>query len=156
MKTGATHLFVPGPTNVPEVVRRAMNVPMEDHRAPDFPDLVHEVMSGLKRVLQNRDGRVFLYPASGTGAWEAAITNTLNRGDRVLMSRFGQFSHLWVEMAERLGLDVVCIDVEWGSGVPVEAYERQLAADSSIRAVFVTHNETTTGVTSDVAAVRRV
>ena len=132
-----------------------MNVPMEDHRAPDFPDLVNEVMSGLKRVLENQDGRVFLYPASGTGAWEAAITNTLNRGDRVLMSRFGHFSHLWVEMAERLGLDVVCIDVEWGSGVPVEAYERQLATDPSIRAVFVTHNETTTGVTSDVAAVRR-
>lgn len=155
MQTGTTHLFIPGPTNVPDVVRRAMNVPMEDHRAPDFPDLVHDVLAGLQRVLKNRTGRVFLYPASGTGAWEAAITNTLNRGDRVLMSRFGQFSHLWAEMAQRLGLDVECIDVEWGAGVPVDEYERRLAADPSIRGVFVTHNETTTGVTSDVAAVRR-
>lgn len=155
MAIGMTHLFVPGPTNVPEVVRRALNVPMEDHRAPDFPNLVLGLLTDLKTLLRNRDGRVFLYPSSGTGAWEAAITNTLNRGDRVLMSRFGQFSHLWVDMAERLGLDVVCVDVEWGAGVPVDEYERQLAADPSIKAVFATHNETATGVTSDVAAVRR-
>ncbi|MDN5857184.1 MAG: aminotransferase class V-fold PLP-dependent enzyme [Pseudonocardia sp.] len=150
-----THLFVPGPTNVPEVVRRALNVSMEDHRAPDFPDLVLGLLSDLKILLRNRTGRVFLYPSSGTGAWEAAITNTLSRGDRVLMSRFGQFSHLWVDMAQRLGLDVACVDVEWGAGVPVDEYERQLAADPSIKAVFATHNETATGVTSDVAAVRR-
>lgn len=155
MRIGTTHLFVPGPTNVPDVVRRAVNVPMEDHRAPDFPELVHDVLGGLKDLLRNRDGRVFLYSGSGTGAWEAAISNTLNRGDRVLMARFGQFSHLWVDMATRLGLDVVCIDVEWGAGVPVDEFERQLAADPTIRGVFVTHNETATGVTSDVAAVRR-
>lgn len=155
MKTGATHLFIPGPTNVPEVVRRAMNVPMEDHRAPDFPELVFDVLDGLKHVLRNTDGRVFLYPSSGTGAWEAAITNTLKRGDRVLMARFGQFSHLWVDMATRLGLDVICVDVEWGAGVPVDEFERRLAADPTIKGVFVTHNETATGVTSDVAAVRR-
>ncbi|MDN5932932.1 MAG: aminotransferase class V-fold PLP-dependent enzyme, partial [Pseudonocardia sp.] len=149
-----THLFVPGPTNVPEVVRRALNVPMEDHRSPDFPELVVDLLADLKILLRNRTGRVFLYPSSGTGAWEAAITNTLRRGDRVLMSRFGQFSLLWVDMAQRLGLDVVCVDVEWGAGVPVDEYERQLVADPSIRAVFVTHNETATGVTSDVAAVR--
>lgn len=154
MATGMTHLYVPGPTNVPEVVRRALNVPMEDHRSPDFPDLVLGLLSDLKILLRNRTGRVFLYPSSGTGAWEAAIINTLNRGDRVLMSRFGQFSHLWVDMAQRLGLDVVCVDVEWGAGVPVDEYERQLVADPGIRAVFVTHNETATGVTSDVAAVR--
>lgn len=154
MHTGITHLFIPGPTNVPEAVRRAMNVPMQDHRAPDFPELVLPLFAGLKKVLANSTGRIFLYPSSGTGAWEAAITNTLSPGDRVLMSRYGQFSHLWVEMAQRLGLDVVCVDVEWGNGVPLEQYQRHLAEDKAIRAVFVTHNETSTGVTSDVRAVR--
>ena len=131
MKIGTTHLFVPGPTTVPEVVRRAMNVPMEDHRAPDFPDGVLDLLADLKRVFRLREGRVLLYPGSGSGAWEAAISNCLSRGDRVLMSRYGHFSHLWVDMARRLGLDVVCHDVEWGEGVPVEAYERELRADPS-------------------------
>jgi alanine-glyoxylate transaminase/serine-glyoxylate transaminase/serine-pyruvate transaminase len=129
---------------------------MQDHRAPDFPDLTLPLLEDLRKIFAMRDGRVFLFPGSGTGAWEAAISNTLNRGDKVLMSRFGQFSHLWVDMAQRLGLDVICVDVEWGRGVPVQDYESHLARDSSIKAVFVTHNETTTGVTSDVAAVRRV
>jgi alanine-glyoxylate transaminase/serine-glyoxylate transaminase/serine-pyruvate transaminase len=155
VRNGVTHLFIPGPTNVPDVVRRAMNVPMQDHRAPDLPDLTMPLFEDLKQVFMLKNGRVFVYPGSGTGAWEAAITNTLNHGDRVLMSRFGQFSQLWVDMAERLGLDVVCVDVEWGKGVPVEDYERHLAHDRSLKAVFVTHNETATGVTSDVAAVRR-
>jgi alanine-glyoxylate transaminase/serine-glyoxylate transaminase/serine-pyruvate transaminase len=156
VRNGVTHLFIPGPTNVPESVRRAMNVPMQDHRAPDFPDLTLPLFEDLRKIFAMRDGRVFLYPGSGTGGWEAAISNTLNRGDKVLMSRFGQFSHLWVDMAHRLGLDVICVDVEWGRGVPVQDYESHLARDSSIKAVFVTHNETATGVTSDVAAVRRV
>lgn len=155
MRNGQTHLFIPGPTNVPEPVRRALNVPQEDHRAPDFPKLTLPIFEDLKTVFANRTGRVFVYPASGTGAWEAAITNTLNRGDRVLMSRFGQFSHLWVDMATRLGLDVICCDVPWGEGVPVDTYAQHLRDDPSIKAVFVTHNETATGVTSDVAAVRR-
>lgn len=155
MKNGVTHLFVPGPTNIPDVVRRAMNVPMQDHRAPDFPDLTLPLFDDLKRIFANETGRIFIFPSSGTGAWEAAISNTLNRGDRVLMSRFGQFSDLWVDMARRLGLDVVAVDVEWGAGVPVEQYERHLVEDKTIKAVFVTHNETATGVTSDVAGVRR-
>ncbi|MBF4769427.1 aminotransferase class V-fold PLP-dependent enzyme [Nocardioides agariphilus] len=155
MPSGPTHLFIPGPTNVPEVVRRAVNVPMQDHRAPDFPELTGSIFEDLKTVFANSTGRVFVFAASGTGAWEAAITNTLRRGDRVLMARYGQFSHLWVEMATRLGLDVVCLDVPWGEGVPVDQYAEHLAADPGIRAVFVTHNETSTGVTSDVAAVRR-
>jgi alanine-glyoxylate transaminase/serine-glyoxylate transaminase/serine-pyruvate transaminase len=156
MKTGLTHLFIPGPTNIPEDVRRAMNVPMEDMRAPDFGELTKPLFEGLKRVFRTRTGRVFMYPSSGTGAWEAAITNTLSPGDRVLMSRFGQFSHLWAEMAERLGLDVHLIDCEWGTGVPVEAYARVLEADRAhtIKAVFATHNETATGVASDIPAVR--
>jgi alanine-glyoxylate transaminase/serine-glyoxylate transaminase/serine-pyruvate transaminase len=156
VRNGVTHLFVPGPTNVPETVRRAMNVPQQDHRAPDFPELTLPLFADLKRVFGNETGRVFMYPASGTGAWEAAISNTLNRGDRVLMSRFGQFSMLWVDMAQRLGLDVICIDREWGEGVPLDEYERALAADPSIRGVFATHNETATGVTSDIAGVRTV
>ena len=155
MPTGPTHLFIPGPTNVPEAVRRAINVPMQDHRAPDFPELTRSIFEDLKTVFANSTGRVFLYPSSGTGAWEAAISNTLRRGDRVLMARFGQFSHLWVDMAQRLGLDVVCLDVPWGEGVPLDQYAECLAADPSIRGVFVTHNETSTGVTSDVLAVRR-
>lgn len=156
MRNGVTHLFVPGPTNVPEPVRCAMNVPMQDHRAPDFPELTLPLFTDLKTVFGNESGRVFIYPSSGTGAWEAAISNTLNRGDRVLMSRFGQFSQLWADMAQRLGLDVICIDREWGEGVPLQEYELHLREDKTIRAVFVTHNETATGVTSDVLGVRQV
>lgn len=153
---GYTHLFVPGPTNVPETVRQAMNMPMEDMRALDYPLLVNGLFTDLMKVYRNETGRAFIFPSSGTGAWEAAIANTLNPGDRVLMSRFGQFSLLWVDMAQRFGLDVDVIDAEWGTGVPVEIYAERLAADREhrIKAVFVTHNETTTGVTSDVAAVR--
>ncbi len=153
---GYTHLFVPGPTNVPETVRQAMNMPMEDMRAPDYPQLVNGLFVDLMKVYRNETGRAFIFPSSGTGAWEAAIANTLNPGDRVLMSRFGQFSLLWVDMAQRFGLDVDVVDTEWGTGVPVDIYAERLAADKEhrIKAVFVTHNETTTGVTSDVAAVR--
>ena len=154
---GFTHLFIPGPTNIPEQVRQAMNLPMEDMRASTFPELTLGLFAGLKRVFKNESGRVFIYPSSGTGAWESAMTNTLSPGDRVLMSRFGQFSHLWVDMAERLGLEVDVIDTEWGTGVPVEIYAERLAADKEhrIKAVFCTHNETATGVTSDVAGVRK-
>ncbi|MEO1602949.1 MAG: aminotransferase class V-fold PLP-dependent enzyme [Pseudomonadota bacterium] len=158
MRTGLSHLFVPGPTNVPEPVRQAMNLPMQDMRAPDFGDLTLPLFDDLKKVLKTTDGTVMMFPGSGTAAWEAAISNTLNPGDRVLMSRFGQFSHLWVDMAKRLGLEVELIDVAWGAGTPVEEYGRRLGRDvnSDIKAVFVTHNETATGVTSDVAGVRRV
>jgi alanine-glyoxylate transaminase / serine-glyoxylate transaminase / serine-pyruvate transaminase len=156
MPAGPIHLYVPGPTNVPDAVRRAMNVPQQDHRAPDFPELILPLFADLKKVFANETGRVFMYPSSGTGAWEAAISNTLNRGDRVLMSRFGQFSHLWAGMATRLGLDVICIDREWGEGVPLQDYARHLADDKTIKGVFACHNETSTGVTSDIAEVRRV
>jgi len=156
MRTGQTHLFIPGPTNVPERVRQAMNVPMQDMRAPDFGALTKPLFAGMKKVLKTADGAVFLFPGSGTGAWEAAITNTLSPGDKVLMGRFGQFSGLWVEMARRLGLDVEVIDAEWGQGAPVAHIAERLEDDAhgAIRAVFVTHNETATGVTSDIAAVR--
>ena len=151
------HLFIPGPTNIPEPVRRAMDIRMEDMRSPEFPKFTLPIFEDLKKVFKMKDGRVFLYPASGTGAWEAAISNTLNTGDKVLMSRFGQFSHLWVDMAERLGLNVVVLDEEWGTGVPVEKYAEVLAADKNreIKAVFATQNETATGVSSDIAGVRK-
>ncbi len=158
MQTGQTHLFIPGPTNVPEAVRQAMNVPMQDMRAPDFGALTLGLFEGMKSVLRSTTGTVMFFPGSGSGAWEAAITNTLNPGDKVLMARHGQFSGLWVEMAQRLGLDVEVIDVAWGAGVPVEAFSARLGKDchDEIKAVFVTHNETATGVASDVAAIRRV
>ena len=151
------HLFIPGPTNVPEAIRSAMDIRMEDMRSPEFPKFTLPLFEDLKKVFKMKDGRVFIYPSSGTGAWEAAISNTLNRGDKVLMSRFGQFSLLWVDMAERLGLKVVLCDEEWGTGVPLEKYADILAKDTSrdIKAVFATHNETATGVTSDIAGVRK-
>jgi alanine-glyoxylate transaminase/serine-glyoxylate transaminase/serine-pyruvate transaminase len=151
------HLFIPGPTNIPDAVRMAMNLPMEDMRSPEFPKFTLPVFEDLKKVFKMKDGRVFIYPSSGTGAWESAIQNTLAVGDKVLMSRFGQFSLLWVDMAERLGLKVVLCDEEWGTGVPVEKYADILAKDTAheIKAVFATHNETATGVTSNVAAVRK-
>lgn len=157
MRNGQTHLFIPGPTNVPEAVRQAMNVPMQDMRAPDFGDLTLPLFAGLKKVFKT-ESRVFMFPGSGTGAWEAAISNTLNTGDKVLISRFGQFSHLWVDMCERLGLEVICVDVEWGEGVPLKEYAKILEQDKAhtIKAVFATQNETATGVTSDIAGVRKM
>ncbi|MEE4189595.1 MAG: aminotransferase class V-fold PLP-dependent enzyme [Roseobacter sp.] len=157
MRTGQNHLFIPGPTNVPEPVRRAMNVPMQDMRAADFGELTLGLFRDMKSVFRTDKGTVMFFPGSGTGAWEAAITNTLNPGDKVLMSRHGQFSALWVEMAERLGLDVQVVDVPWGAGTPFKEFGRLLGQDRNdeIKAVFVTHNETATGVASDVAAVRR-
>jgi alanine-glyoxylate transaminase / serine-glyoxylate transaminase / serine-pyruvate transaminase len=157
MRTGTNHLFIPGPTNVPEDVRMAINVAMQDQRGPEFGAFTLSILADLKRVFRTATGQVRLFPGSGTGAWESAITNTLNPGDRVLMARHGQFSTLWAEMATRLGLTVDVIDVAWGAGVPVSEFVRRLAADrkGEIKAVFVTHNETATGVTSDIAAVRR-
>lgn len=157
MKTGIQHLYIPGPTNVPEAVRQAMNVPMQDHRAPDFGDLTLGLFADLKKIFKTKTGRVMMFPGSGTACWEAAILNTLNPGDKVLMARHGQFSHLWIEMAKKLGLDVEVVDLAWGAGVPVNEFARLLGKDrhGKIKAVFVTHNETATGVTSDVALVRR-
>jgi alanine-glyoxylate transaminase/serine-glyoxylate transaminase/serine-pyruvate transaminase len=155
--TVTPHLFIPGPTNIPDAVRMAMNLPMEDMRSPEFPKFTLPLFEDLKKAFKMKDGRVFIFPSSGTGAWESAIENTLATGDKVLMSRFGQFSLLWVDMAERLGLKVEVCDEEWGTGVPVEKYADILAKDKNheIKAVFVTHNETATGVASDIAGVRK-
>ncbi len=155
--TGRGFLFVPGPTNIPDRVQRAMVVAMEDHRSSKFPDLSTSVLSDLKKVFKTEAGQVFIFPSSGTGAWEAALTNTLSPGDRVLASRFGQFSHLWIDMAQRLGFDVQILEVEWGEGVPVERTEEILRADTrhEIKGILACHNETATGVTSDIAALRK-
>jgi len=154
---GRNFLFVPGPTNVPDRVLRAMAVPMEDHRSPIFPELTRTVLAGLKPVFKTTTGTPILFPSSGTGCWEAALTNCLNAGDKVLTSRFGQFSHLWVDMCQRLGFEVEVLETPWGEGAPVERYLASLTADKQhkIKAVLVCQNETATGVTSDVAAIRK-
>ena len=111
------------------------------------------MLEDLKKIFKTTTGQAFIFPASGTGAWEASLSNTLCPGDRVLAARFGMFSHLWIDMAQRLGLKVDVLDAEWGEGAPIERYQEALAADKSheIKAVLFTHNETATGVTSDVA-----
>lgn len=154
---GRHFLFVPGPTNVPDRIQRAMMVAMEDHRSSRFPELALPLLSRLKELFKCEDGEAFIFTATGTGAWEASLSNTLSPGDRVLAPRFGQFSHLWIDMMERLGLEVQVIDCEWGTGAPEGLIEQALRADAGhrIKGVMVVHNETTTGVTSDLAAVRR-
>jgi alanine-glyoxylate transaminase/serine-glyoxylate transaminase/serine-pyruvate transaminase len=154
---GRHFLNVPGPTNIPDSILRAMHVPSEDHRSAVFPHLVTPLFEGLKKVFKTTTGQAFIFPSSGTGAWEAVLTNTLCDGDRVLSSRFGQFSHLWIDMATRLGLDVTVQEEEWGTGASPERIHEALAADTahSIKAVMVVQNETATGVTSDIAAVRK-
>ncbi|MEE8188387.1 MAG: L-aspartate--glyoxylate aminotransferase BhcA [Kiloniellales bacterium] len=156
MTAGRNALFIPGPTNIPDRLRLAMDIPLEDQRAPDFPVFVLDLFRDLKTVFKTDNGQIFLFPGTGTGGWEAAITNTLSPGDKVLASRFGHFSHLWIDLCQRHKLDVIEVDVAWGEGVPVETYAEILAADKAgeIKAVLVCHNETATGVTSDVKAVR--
>jgi len=154
---GRNFLFVPGPTNIPVSIQNAMNIPQEDHRRPDFAKLTKPLLQDVNRVFKTETGRTFLFPATGTAGWEVALSNTLSPGDKVLTSRFGQFSHLWWDLAVRIGLDVETIDVPWGEGVPVERFKRRLERDTKneIKAVMVCHNETATGVTSDIAGLRR-
>ena len=154
---GRNFLFVPGPTNVPERILRAMDRAMEDHRSSAFPTLTAALLLDIKKVFRTTTGQAFIFPATGTGGWEAALVNTLSPGDRVLAPRYGQFSHLWIDLAQRHGLRVDIIDVEWGEGAPAARIEEILSADTQheIKGVLIVHNETATGVTSDVAAVRR-
>jgi alanine-glyoxylate transaminase/serine-glyoxylate transaminase/serine-pyruvate transaminase len=154
---GRHFLFVPGPTNIPDRIIRAMAVPMEDHRNPDFGQLTLPIFSELKKIFKTETGQSFIFPASGTGGWEAALSNTLSPGDAVLASRYGQFSHLWVDMAQRIGLDVRVLDETWGTGTHPEHVFAALEADKDheIKGVLVVQNETATGVASDVQAVRK-
>jgi alanine-glyoxylate transaminase/serine-glyoxylate transaminase/serine-pyruvate transaminase len=155
---GRNFLFVPGPTNVPDRVQRAMMVAMEDHRSSKFPELTLATLAQLKKVFKTELGTPMIFPSSGTGCWEAALTNCLDPGDKVLASRFGQFSHLWIDMVQRLGFEVEILDCEWGEGAPLDRYLASLEADKQhrIKAVLVCHNETATGVKSHVEGVRKV
>ncbi|QIE56789.1 aminotransferase class V-fold PLP-dependent enzyme [Pikeienuella piscinae] len=156
MRSGRHFLQIPGPTNTPERVQRAMHRAVIDHRGPGFAELGAGVLEGLKAVFRT-EHRVVIYPASGTGAWEAALVNTLAPGDRVLMYETGQFATLWKNMAAKLGFDPVFMQGDWRSGANAEAIGAQLRTDKThaIKAVCVVHNDTATGVTSDIAAVRR-
>jgi alanine-glyoxylate transaminase/serine-glyoxylate transaminase/serine-pyruvate transaminase len=153
---GRNHLFVPGPTNIPDAVLRAMHVASEDHRGPDFPNLVQPILENLKKVFRTESGQCFVFPATGTAGWEIAMTNTLDPGDKVLAYRFGQFSHLWIDLAKRLGFDVEYADLPWGRGIEPDHLEARLKADAKheIKAVLVCHNETSTGVTNDLPGIR--
>ncbi len=149
-------VFIPGPTNMPEAVRLACYMPTIDHRAPIFGGILHPCLDGVRKVLKSDDAHIFIFPATGTGGWETALTNTLSAGDKVLVARNGMFSHRWIDMCQRHGLDVQIVEAPWGHGIPTDQYADILAADSThqIKAVLATHNETATGVKSDIAAVR--
>lgn len=154
--SGRHFLQIPGPTNVPDRILRAIDRPVIDHRGPEFARLGLEVLEGLKLVFQTR-GPVVVYPSSGSGAWEAAIVNTLSPGDRVLMFETGHFSNLWRDIAQRLGMQVDYVPGNWRRGADPAEVERRLRADKNqnIRAVMAVHNETSTGVTSRIAEIRR-
>ena len=150
-------VFIPGPTNMPESVRKACDMPTLDHRSPAFARLFKPAVAGVRRVLKMQAGEVIILPSTGTGGWEAAITNTLSPGDTVLAARFGMFSHRWIDMCQRHGLEVQILETPWGQGAPLAAIEAALKADKAgkIKAVLATHNETATGVKSDIAGIRR-
>ena len=152
---GRHFLQIPGPTNVPDRILRAIERPTIDHRGPTFGQLGEQVLSGLREVFRTR-GNVLIFPSSGTGAWEAALVNTLSPGDTVLMSETGHFSTLWSEMARRLGLTVEVLDGDWRTGADPARIDARLAEDRdhAVKAVAVVHNETSTGVTSRIGAVR--
>ena len=158
MLSGRPFLQIPGPTNVPDRILRAMDRPVIDHRSPEFATLTREVLPGMRQVFGTRDGAVVLYPGSGTGAWEASLVNVLAPGDRVLAFNYGHFSALFARTARNLGYEVDEVPLRWGQELPAEEVEAHLKADrggNPYRAVLVVHNETSTGVTSDVGAIRR-
>ncbi len=155
-RAGRHFLQIPGPSPVPDRILKAMAMPVLDHRGPEFQKLGHRVLSGMKGVFKTK-GPVIIYPASGTGAWEAALANTLSPGDHVLMYETGHFAALWKAMAEKLGIKAEFIASDWRAGIDAGRIEARLREDRAhaINAVCVVHNETSTGATSDIAAVRR-
>ena len=155
-RAGRHFLQIPGPTNVPDRVLRAIDFPTIDHRGPDFAAIGKECLAGMKRVFKSTQGEVVIYPASGTGAWEAALVNTLSPGDRVLMAETGHFATLWRKLAERLSLTVDFLPGDWRRGADASEIEARLAADTghAIRAVCVVHNETSTGAATRIPQVR--
>jgi alanine-glyoxylate transaminase/serine-glyoxylate transaminase/serine-pyruvate transaminase len=155
-RSGRHFLQIPGPTNVPDRILRAIDRPTIDHRGPDFTRLAGEILAAIRPIFKTA-GPVVIYPASGTGAWEAALVNTLSPGDSVMMAETGHFASLWHEMARRLGLEVELLPGDWRHGVDPERVGATLAEDRAhrIKAIAVVHNETSTGVTSRIAEVRR-
>ncbi|HYY83110.1 MAG TPA: aminotransferase class V-fold PLP-dependent enzyme, partial [Beijerinckiaceae bacterium] len=153
---GRHFLQIPGPSPVPDRILRAMDMPVIDHRGPEFQRLGKRVLSGIKTIFKT-SGPVVIYPASGTGAWEAALVNALSPGDKVLMAETGHFASLWQTMAKRLGLEPELIPTDWRTGAPADAIEARLKEDKehAIKAVCVVHNETSTGATSRIDEVRR-
>jgi alanine-glyoxylate transaminase/serine-glyoxylate transaminase/serine-pyruvate transaminase len=154
--SGRHFLQTPGPTNLPDRVLRAMNRNAINHRGPEFGALGRDIIAKLRPVFQTDGATIGIFPASGTGAWEAALTNTLSPGDRILISRTGQFSHLWEQMATRLGLDVVTLETDWRRGADPAAIGEILEQDREhkVKAVCAVHSETSTSCMTDVAAVR--
>ncbi|MEN9061169.1 L-aspartate--glyoxylate aminotransferase BhcA [Ponticoccus litoralis] len=150
-------VFIPGPTNIPERLRKACDMPTIDHRSPLFGQILHPAREGVRKVLKSESAEVFIFPSTGTGGWETALSNCLSAGDTVLAARNGMFSHRWIDMCQRHGLDVEIVETPRGRGLPADRYEEILTADTGhrIKAVLATHNETATGVKSDIAAVRR-
>ena len=155
--SGRHFLQIPGPTNVPDRVLRAMDMPTMDHRGPEFAEVGHAVLAGMQRVFRTKQP-VIIYPSSGTGAWEAAIVNTLSPGDKVLMAETGQFAVLWLGIAEKFKLDIDFLPGDWRRGADVEQIEARLAADRQhrIKAVMVVHNETSTGCVTHPLEVRNI
>lgn len=153
---GRQHLYIPGPTNVPDRLLRAMHRAQEDHRSATFPELTHRVLDRLPAIVNGPTATAFVFPASGSAMWEAALVNTVNAGSRLLAVRAGQFSHLFIETARSLGYQVDVIDVPWGEGAPAGQIEAALRADKNhtIKAMLVVHNETATGVATSIANVR--
>ena len=150
-------VFIPGPTNMPEAIRQACYMPTIDHRSPVFGEILRPCLAGVRKVLKSESGHIFIFPSTGTGGWETALSNTLSAGDGILAARNGMFSHRWIDMCQRHGLDVQVVETPWGEGLPAAKYEEILKADTAhkIKAVLATHNETATGVKSDIAAVRK-
>lgn len=150
-------VFIPGPTNMPEALRQACYMPTIDHRSPVFGKILHPCLEGVRKVLKSDSAKIFIFPSTGTGGWETALSNCLNAGDKVLAARNGMFSHRWIDMCQRHGLDVQVVETPWGQGIPAETYEAILKADKNhdIKVVLATHNETATGVKSDIGAIRK-
>ena len=150
-------VFIPGPTNIPDVIRKACDMATLDHRSGEFAQIFAPAVAGVKQVLKTETAEIVVFPASGTGGWEAAVCNTLSPGDKVLAARHGMFSQRWIDLCQRHGLEVQIVETPWGEGCPTDQYADILTADKSheIKAVLATHNETATGVRSDIAGVRR-
>ena len=153
-RSGRHFLQIPGPTNVPDRVLRAMAQPTIDHRSPEFARLGRDVLDGMKDIFKT-SGPVVIFPASGSGAWEASLVNTLSPGDKVLAFENGEFARLWAEVGKRLGLEVETVGCDWRRGVDPAIVEAKLRSDASAAAVLVVHNETSTGVTSRIAEIRK-